>query len=200
MTANYELKKGVLLQEFGFPEKACTNNTLTDELAIWHLSRHPEKAVLFVRISPDFAPKGQPLPVPPPPPAGSGPHAAAKQIIAAEPVIIPPSKIAKEDPVERKKLIDKALALGFVSSPENKIELLSSDELKIIIPNLEKANELKGKDKEAKLLELKESLKVNKVELIKIAEEKKFPVKEWEDLNKPDLINYLFDNLSKQIE
>ena len=142
MTANYELKKGVLLQEFGFPEKACTNNTLTDELAIWHLSRHPEKAVLFVRISPDFAPKGQPLPVPPPPPpppAGSGPHAAAKQIIAADPVIIPPSKIAKEDPVERKLLVDQALALGFVSSPENKIELLSSDELKIIIPNLEKA-------------------------------------------------------------
>lgn len=59
MAVNYELKRGVLLQEFGHPEKACTNNTLTDELAQWHLSRHPEKAVLFARL-PSQIP--QPLP------------------------------------------------------------------------------------------------------------------------------------------
>lgn len=50
MAINYELKKGVLLQELGHPEKACTNDTLTDALAEWHLSRHPEKAVLFARL------------------------------------------------------------------------------------------------------------------------------------------------------
>ena len=136
MTANYELKKGVLLQEFGFPEKACTNQTLTDELAEWHLKRHPEKSVLFARIPESFIPG--PI-LPPPPPPQRSPQGGVKQIVAPEVIIIPPSKIAQEDPVKRKLLVDQALALGFVSSPENKIELLSSDELKIIIPNLEKA-------------------------------------------------------------
>lgn len=46
----YELKKGVLLQAFGHPEKACTNLTLTDELAEWYLKYYPEKAVYFAKI------------------------------------------------------------------------------------------------------------------------------------------------------
>lgn len=51
MTArNYELKRGVLLQTFGHPEKSCTNNELTDELAEWHLKHNPEKVVLFARL------------------------------------------------------------------------------------------------------------------------------------------------------
>jgi hypothetical protein len=59
MSINYELKRGVLLQELGHPEMACTNDTLTDALAEWHLSRHPEKAVLFARL---------PSAIPPPSP------------------------------------------------------------------------------------------------------------------------------------
>lgn len=47
---NYELKKGVLLQAFGHPEKTCTNDTLTDELAQWHLAQHPGKAIFFSRM------------------------------------------------------------------------------------------------------------------------------------------------------
>jgi hypothetical protein len=47
---NYELKKGVLLQAFGEPSKTCTNDTLTDELAQWHLNKNPEKAILFARL------------------------------------------------------------------------------------------------------------------------------------------------------
>jgi len=58
---NYELKRGVLLQELGYPEKACTNDTLTDELAEWHLGRHPEKSILFARV-----PSPQPAFIPPP--------------------------------------------------------------------------------------------------------------------------------------
>jgi hypothetical protein len=56
---NYELKKGVLLQAFGHPEKTCTNFTLTDELAEWHLAQHPGKAIFFARMP--EAPK--PLPI-----------------------------------------------------------------------------------------------------------------------------------------
>ena len=46
---NYELKKGVLLQAFGHPAKTCTNDTLTDELAEWHLKESPEKIKFFSR-------------------------------------------------------------------------------------------------------------------------------------------------------
>jgi hypothetical protein len=46
----YELKKGVLLQAFGHPEKVCTNLTLTDELAEWYLKYYPEKAIYFAKI------------------------------------------------------------------------------------------------------------------------------------------------------
>jgi len=140
-TANYELRKGVLLQEFGFPGKACTNQTLTDDLAEWHLKRHPEKAVLFVHIPSSFVPAAQVLPSPPPPP-GRGSR-GVKQIIASEPIIIPPNKIAQEDPVKRKILVDQALAFGFESSPENRIELISSDELTTIILNLKEIKEVK---------------------------------------------------------
>jgi hypothetical protein len=83
MTANYELKKGVLLQEFGHPEKACTNLTLTDELAKWHLERHPEKAVLFAKLP--------------------GNHIAAKvNIVPPKIIIVPPvqKEVPKEVPPE----------------------------------------------------------------------------------------------------
>ena len=46
----YELKKGVLLQAFGHPDKVCTNLTLTDELAEWYLKHYPEKAIYFAKI------------------------------------------------------------------------------------------------------------------------------------------------------
>jgi hypothetical protein len=87
MTKNYELKRGVLLQEFGFPTKACTNLTLTDELAQWHLARHPEKAVLFSKIP---GTTGIPVHIIPPkitiiPPVEKGPEVSevANQIIGS---------------------------------------------------------------------------------------------------------------------
>lgn len=46
---NYELKKGVLLQALGHPSKTCTNDTLTDELAEWHLKNSPGTIVFFSR-------------------------------------------------------------------------------------------------------------------------------------------------------
>lgn len=49
-TPNYELKRGVLLQAFDHPEKACTNKELTDELAEWYLKNYPEKAIYFSKI------------------------------------------------------------------------------------------------------------------------------------------------------
>jgi len=136
-TANYELKRGAILESFGHPEKFCTNDTLTDELAEWHLRECPAKAVLFARIPGGFV---TPVPVPsPPPPPPPQQARGEKHIVPAAPIIIPPTKIAQEDPVKRKALINKALELGFKSSPENPIELMTSEELNVIIPNLEKA-------------------------------------------------------------
>jgi hypothetical protein len=121
-TPNYELKRGVLLESFGHPEKTCTNTTLTDELAEWHLREHPEKAVYFARMPAKLL-----TPVPPP----------VQQNEAAPEVIIYPS--SKEDPARKKLLVDKALELGFVSSPESPIDLIKIEELEVIITNLEKA-------------------------------------------------------------
>lgn len=57
-TRNYELKRGVVLQAFGDASKTCTNDTLTDELAVWYLTHYPEKAIYFSRV---------PVILPPPP-------------------------------------------------------------------------------------------------------------------------------------
>jgi len=135
-TQNYELKRGVLLESFGHPEKTCTNDTITDELAQWHLAQCPAKAVLFARMPGGFV---APPATVPPPPAPAAPQRGEGRIIPPEVIIIPPAKIAQEDPVKRKALVDKALELGFKSGPENPIELITSDELNVIIPNLEKA-------------------------------------------------------------
>jgi hypothetical protein len=126
----YELKKGVLLQAFGDASKTCTNLTLTDELAEWYLKHYPEKAVLFARI-----PGGINTVTPP------AIRIIPPNIVKPENIIIPPDKIAKEDPIKRKELVDKALELGFKTAPENPIENISSDELSVIITNLEKAKE-----------------------------------------------------------
>ena len=47
---NYELKRGVLLEAFGDASKTCTNDTLTDELAEWYLTNHPEKKIYFAKM------------------------------------------------------------------------------------------------------------------------------------------------------
>jgi hypothetical protein len=122
-TPNYELKRGVLLEAFGHPEKTCTNNTLTDELAEWHLRENPGKAVYFARMPAKLL-----TPAPPP----------LLPSTQAEPevIIYPPSK---EDPARKKLLVDKALELGFVSSPESPVDLIKIEELEVIIANLEKA-------------------------------------------------------------
>jgi hypothetical protein len=136
-TPNYELKRGVLLESFGHPEKTCTNDTITDALAEWHLRECPAKAVLFARMPGGFITPVT-IPVPPPqPPVQS--FRGERQIVPAAPIIIPPSKIAQEDQVKRKALVDKAMELGFKSSPESPIELMTSSEIEVIIPNLEKA-------------------------------------------------------------
>jgi hypothetical protein len=114
-TANYELKRGVLLQSFGHPERACTNDTLTDELAEWYLTNHPEKAVYFSRISPNFKPvTGTPLPPPIPPPVRT--QSKEKWIVAPDKIIIPEEKMiaeiiepAKETPKEEIK-VEKRVA------------------------------------------------------------------------------------------
>lgn len=54
----YELKRGVLLQAFGDASKACTNDTLTDELAEWYLKYYPEKAIYFSKIPVPVQPVG----------------------------------------------------------------------------------------------------------------------------------------------
>ena len=103
--ANYELKRGVLLQEFGFPHKACTSLTITDELAEWHLSRHPEKAVYFSKIPSDFVPKVN-VYIPPPPPPRVNFQKGDRRIIAPDKIIIPEEKKEPESLAE--KLIKEA--------------------------------------------------------------------------------------------
>jgi hypothetical protein len=138
-TPNYELKRGAILESFGHPEKFCTNDTITDELAEWHLRQCPEKAVLFARVAPKFITTVTAPPLIPSPPAPSRQNfQGAGRILAPETIILPPSKIAQEDPVKRKLLIDRVLELGFKSAPESPIELITSDELNVIISNLEK--------------------------------------------------------------
>jgi hypothetical protein len=146
-TSNYELKRGVLLEAFGHPEKTCTNDTLTDELAEWHLREHPEKAVYFARMSSGFVTSIPPVPVLPPTPQSKR-NFHEGQIVEPEKIIYPPSK--QEDPVKRKLLVDKALELGFKSAPESPIELITSDELNVIILNLEKEVKSAEKPKEEK--------------------------------------------------
>ena len=128
-TPNYELKRGVLLEAFGHPEKTCTNDTLTDELAEWHLRQCPGKVVYFARTPGRLPP---PLIVIPPRPR----NVTEPRIVEPEKIIIP--KIAQEDPVKRKLLVDRAIELGFKSAPESSIDLIKSDELSVIISNLEK--------------------------------------------------------------
>lgn len=48
-SSKYELKKGVVLQAFGRPEKTCTNNTITDALGDWYMEHYPEKRIYFAR-------------------------------------------------------------------------------------------------------------------------------------------------------
>jgi hypothetical protein len=138
-TPNYELKRGVLLESFGHPEKTCTNDTITDELAEWHLRQCPEKAQLFARMASKFITTVTAPPLIPSPPVPSRHNFQGEaRIIPPETIILPPSKIAQEDPVKRKLLIDHALELGFKSAPESPIELFTSEELNVIITNLEK--------------------------------------------------------------
>ena len=103
--ANYELKRGVLLQEFGYPDKACTSLTITDELAKWHLNRHPEKAVYFSKIPSDFVPKVN-VYVPPPPPPRMNFQRGDRRIITPDKIVLPEDKKEPESLVE--KLIKEA--------------------------------------------------------------------------------------------
>lgn len=70
----YELKLGATLEAFGHPEKFCTNNELTDELAEWHLKENPGQIIWFSKVP------------------------VLKQNLNTETVIIPPKKeVPKED-------------------------------------------------------------------------------------------------------
>ena len=51
---NYILKKGVLLTEFGKPQFNCNANTLTNELAEYHLKRDPFLHIRFDKIPNEF--------------------------------------------------------------------------------------------------------------------------------------------------
>lgn len=59
-THNYELKRGVLLEAFGDASKTCTNDTLTDELAVWYLTNQPEKIIYFSKLPDVIPPKEVP--------------------------------------------------------------------------------------------------------------------------------------------
>jgi hypothetical protein len=48
---SYRLKPGALLRAFGDESKTCTNENLTDELAIYHLTVNPGCANLFSIIA-----------------------------------------------------------------------------------------------------------------------------------------------------
>jgi hypothetical protein len=55
-SSKYELKKGVLLEAFGHPEKTCTALTITDELGDWYMANYPQKAIYFARLPQPPAP------------------------------------------------------------------------------------------------------------------------------------------------
>lgn len=51
----YKLKKGVLLRAFSDSSKTCTADTITDELAEWHLTHNPACRRFFEKV-PDTLP------------------------------------------------------------------------------------------------------------------------------------------------
>lgn len=55
-SSKYELKKGVLLQAFGHPEKTVTALTITDEIGDWYMANYPQKMVYFARYPKPTAP------------------------------------------------------------------------------------------------------------------------------------------------
>lgn len=132
-TNKYELKKGVLLEAFGDASKTCTNDTITDDIGDWFMKFQPEKAIYFARYP---GQGGNPVPVFTPTPREG--IRIVPPLPPGDVIIIPPKKINEEDPVKRKLLVDRAIELGFKSSPESPISLISSEELNVIIPNLEK--------------------------------------------------------------
>jgi hypothetical protein len=111
-TPNYQLKKGVLLQAFGDASKTCTNDTLTDELAVWYLAHYPEKAIYFARMPQSEGNFNQP-------PAGIR---IVPPIIPANVIIIPPDKIKQEEKIMDKIATD--LIAGATSEPKKIVKKL----------------------------------------------------------------------------
>jgi len=48
--SRYQLKPGALLEAFGDVSKTCTNDSLTDELAEWHLKNNPGCIKWFSKV------------------------------------------------------------------------------------------------------------------------------------------------------
>ena len=100
-TSKYEIKRGALVQVFGHPDKAVTNNTITDEIGDWYVQNHPEKLVYFARypgkgvITPAATPGIQIIPAA----VKNEQIPEAKEVPAPEPVKTPVEEVKQPIPV-----------------------------------------------------------------------------------------------------
>ena len=132
---NYILKKGVLLTDFGKPQFNCNANTLTNELAEYHLKRDPFLVVKFDKIPSEFKTK----------------LIEICQNVKANVINIEEAK--KE--AEKIDLVEKIEVQNKMPNAEIKTETLSFNQMKKeLISKGVKYEEIKGKSKD----ELKEML------------------------------------------
>ena len=86
--SKYQLKKGAVLQPFGNADMFATWETLTDEIAEWHLRHTRGAASLFAKLPEDY-------------PAYEDPTAIRVEVVAK--VVAPPKMPAKPRPSRSKK-------------------------------------------------------------------------------------------------
>ena len=113
----FELKKGVLLQAFGDASKTCTNDTLTDELAVWYLSRWPEKAIFFSKIP--FMPEREDIK--PTSPEVKKPGRKPKDLIE-QPEALVDSTLKEIGATQEPEKIDKPVEEKIEEKAEEKVE------------------------------------------------------------------------------
>jgi hypothetical protein len=110
-TSKYEIKRGAVVEVFGHPEMAVTNNSITDAIGDWYMKFHPEKLIYFARYpgkgatAPAAAPAITIIPTPPP---ATPPAASNEQIPEAKEVKMPPVVVPKTIPKRPAKKAVKA--------------------------------------------------------------------------------------------
>ena len=123
----YELKRGVLLQTIGHPEKTCTSQTITDELAQWHLAQCPGKIIFFSR-----APVG--VVIPPSPPARKPFLSQLDKKRIAGPVrsnIVAPTKIIAPVIIKAPIIIKPPI---IIKAKEPSVEEIATELIATVIP------------------------------------------------------------------